>query len=224
MLRALVVTLLVANLAFFAWSQGWLDSIVSDRSTGDREPERLALQVRPELVRILPPGAASAAAAAAASASSNALTCLEAGPFSDTELASARTAAQAALPGASIKAVKIDVPGVWMVYMGRYATRESLTKKEDELKRRKLPYEELREPAALAPGLALGRFDDRAAALVALEQFAQQGIRTAKVVEFAPASSNSMLRIDSVDAALAAQATTVGPAALGKGFAACANP
>ena len=223
MLRALVVTLLVANLAFFAWSQGWLDSIVSDRSTGDREPERLALQVRPELVRILPPSAASAAAAAA-SAPANTLACLEAGPFNDAELASARTAAQAALPGASIKAVKIDVPGVWMVYMGRYATRESLTKKADELKRRKLPYEELREPAALAPGLALARFDNRAAALVALEQFGQQGIHTARVVEFAPASSHSMLRMDSADAALAAQATTAGPAALGKSFAACAKP
>jgi len=222
-LRALVVTLLVANLAFFAWSQGWLDRVVGDRSTGDREPERLARQVRPELVRILPADPASTPASAPAA--STTATCLEAGPFGDAELASVRTAAQAALPGASIKAVKIDVPGVWLVYMGRYANRESLTKKVDELKRRKLKYEEVREPAALAPGLSLGRFADPSAAGVALDQFAQQGIRTARVVEFAPPSASNLLRIDNADAALVAQATTtIGPAALGKGFAPCVKP
>ncbi|MEP7295667.1 MAG: hypothetical protein ABI702_05715 [Burkholderiales bacterium] len=223
MLRALVVTLLVANLAFYAWSQGWLDSVVGDRSTGDREPERLARQVRPEQVHILPAGAASAAASAPAA--STALACLEAGPFSDSELASARTAAQAALPGANIRAVKTEVPGVWMVYMGRYVSRELLTKKVEELKRRKLQYEEVRAPAALAPGLSLGRFSDPGAATVALDQFAQQGIRTARVVEFAPATGSNALRIDSADAALVTQATaTISPAALGKSFAPCVKP
>ncbi|MBC8055262.1 MAG: hypothetical protein H7Y61_01650, partial [Rhizobiales bacterium] len=62
MLRALILALLLANLAFFAWTQGWLDAVVSLRPIGDREPERLLRQVRPEVVRILPAGAASAAA------------------------------------------------------------------------------------------------------------------------------------------------------------------
>ena len=219
MLRAFVAALLVANLAFFAWSQGWLDAVVGARSIGDREPERLLRQVHPELVRVLSAGDAASAAAAAPP-----FACVEAGPFTDAEAAAAQASAQAALPGAALSDVKTEQAGTWMVYMGRYADREALTKKEDEIKRRKLEYEELRDHPTLSPGLSLGRFDTRAAANNALEQFTQQGIRTARVVEFKPASNSHLLRIERADAALAAQAGALKLTALGnKGFAACAT-
>jgi hypothetical protein len=219
-LRAFVAALLVANLAFFAWSQGWLDAVVGARSIGDREPERLLRQVHPELVRVLPPAGDAASAAAAPPP----FACLEAGPFADAEIAAAQGSTQAALPGAALSDVKTEQAGTWMVYMGRYADREALKRKEDEIKRRKLEYEELREPPTLAPGLSLGRFDTRAAANSALDQFTQQGIRTARVVEFKPASSSHQLRIERADAALAAQASALKLGALGnKSFAACAT-
>jgi len=53
MLRALVVLLLVANLAFYLWTLGWLDGIVGVSARGDREPERLANQVNPERIVVL---------------------------------------------------------------------------------------------------------------------------------------------------------------------------
>lgn len=221
MLRALIVALLLANLAFFAWTQGWLDSVVGVRSIGDREPERLLRQVRPELIRILPADAASGAASEPAS---TALACFEAGPFTDAEISAAQAAVQTALPAGSWAAVKTEQPGTWLVYMGRYADREALTKKEDELKRRKAVYEEINAPPALAPGLSLGRFEQRAAAATALEQFTQQGIRTARVVELAPASNRHVLRVEKADTALATQLATLKADALGKGFAACAKP
>ena len=216
MLRALIVALLLANVAFFAWTQGWLDAFVGVRSTGDREPERLQRQVRPELIRILPDTGGAVAAAA--------LACFEAGPFTDGEIGAAQTAAQAALPAGSWTTVRTEQPGTWIVYMGRYASREALTKKEDEIKRRKLPYEEIGEPPALAPGLSLGRFDQRPAAVQALAQFTAQGVRTARVVELAPASIRHVLRIDQADAALSTQLAALRADALGKGFAACATP
>ena len=219
MLRALIALLLVANLAFFAWTQGWLDSVVGARSIGDREPERMARQVRPEAIRILPPEAASEPAVAAAAPA-----CFEAGPFADGEIAAAQAAAQAALPPGSWTTAKTEQPGTWLVYMGRYANREALTKKEDEIKRRKLPYEEIGQPPALAPGLSLGRFDQRPAAVQALELFTAQGVRTARVVELAPASSRYVLRVDKADAALAAALTAMRPETLGKPFTACAKP
>ena len=223
MLRALVAALLIANLVFFAWTEGWLDGVVGIRSIGDREPERMARQVRPELVRVLSAGDA-ASAVAIGSAALPTLACLEAGPFGDAEVTIAQAAAQAALPGAGVTDVKTDKPGTWIVYMGRYANREALTKKEDELKRRKLEYDEVRDNAALAPGLSLGRYVDRAAATSALEQFAQQGIHTARVVELTPASNSHMLHIETADTALAAQATSLKLAVLGKGFVACVKP
>ena len=223
MLRALIAALLLANLGFYAWSQGWLDDIVGVRAAGDHEPERLSRQVRPDTVRILAAGSAIDAASAVAVTALPTLACLEAGPFSDAELSAAQTAAQSGLPGTALADVKVDKPGVWLVYMGRYATRDAMTKKEDELKRRNTPFDEVREPAALAPGLSLGRFGDRAAANKALETLSQQGVHTARVVELTPASSSHVLRLEKADATVAAQATALKLAGLGKGFAPCAT-
>ena len=59
-MRTLLVALAAANLIFFAFSQGWLDGVGGIDSLGGREPGRLALQVRPDSVRLLPmPEAAS---------------------------------------------------------------------------------------------------------------------------------------------------------------------
>ena len=61
MLRALLAALVVANLLFFAYTRGALDGLLGLRSLGDREPERLAKQVRPESIRLLPMSAAASA-------------------------------------------------------------------------------------------------------------------------------------------------------------------
>ncbi len=220
MLRALIALLLLANLAFFGWTQGWLDDVVGVRAGGDREPERMLRQVHPELIHILPPGATSNPATAGEIATS----CLEAGPFGDAEVAAAQAAAQAALPAGSWVTLKTEQPGSWIVYMGRYVGADALTKKEDELKRRKLPFEEVRDNATLAPGLSLGRFDARATATQALDRFAQQGIHSARVVELAPASTRHVLRVEKADAALSARIAALGVDGFGKGFAACERP
>jgi hypothetical protein len=62
MLRLLVALLLAANGLFYAWSQGWLDTLTGTRAQGEREPQRLQKQVNPEAVKVLPPGAAASAA------------------------------------------------------------------------------------------------------------------------------------------------------------------
>jgi len=149
MLRALVVALLAANLVFYAWTQGWLDDVVGVRAIGDREPERMARQVRPELIRVLPPQGAASVAAAKAS-------CLEAGPFAADEIGGADAALQAALPAelrSGVATVKLEKPGQWMVYMGKYTSREALQKKIEELKRRNVRYDEVRSPPSLDGGL-----------------------------------------------------------------------
>ncbi len=63
--RALVVVLLLANGVFFAWSRDWLDPLLGGTRWDDREPLRLARQIRPEDIRIrsAKPSAASAAVA-----------------------------------------------------------------------------------------------------------------------------------------------------------------
>jgi len=60
-LRMLVAALIVANLLFFAFTRGMLDGVTGLRAIGDREPERLANQVRPQTIRLLPMSAAASA-------------------------------------------------------------------------------------------------------------------------------------------------------------------
>lgn len=216
-----MLILALANLGFYAWTQGWIDDVVGIRARGDREPERLLHQVRPEMVVILPPGIASAPAVTAAAP----LACLEAGPFNLAEVSGAEAVLRTAtppVPDGRWTRVTIDKPGSWLIYMGKYAGPQAMARKEEELKRRDVPYEEINSPAALDPGLSLGRFDDRANAVKALSDFTGQGIHTARVVELTAPVSVHMLRVDQADAALAGQLGTLKADALGKGFAQCA--
>ena len=86
-MRVAVVILLVANLAFFVWTQGWVSPWLPAPWQGQREPQRLLEQLHPERVAVrraagasqppagttaaeLTPAAASAPAAAPASSPS----------------------------------------------------------------------------------------------------------------------------------------------------------
>ena len=216
-MRFLVAALLLANLAFYAWTQGWLDDVVGVRAAGEREPERLARQVHPELIRSL--SSIEAAASRAASAVADALgtagangetapVCLQAGPFTPAEIVPAEAALVAALPAPAAGRyanVRSEQPGVWLVYMGRFADVEAVRQKEEELGRIHVAYEELLEPSELAPGLSLGRYDSKAAAEAALNRLVQRGVRTGRVAQLVPPGVVHRLRVEHADAALKAQ-------------------
>ncbi len=214
-MRVLILVLLLANLGFYAWTQGWLDPVIGVSALGDREPERLARQVSPELIRILPPQPMAASADRPA--------CLEAGPFAPAQVPAAEAVLSAALPAGAWAVVSNELPAVWTVYMGRFANREALLKKLEELDRLKLPFQEVSSPDELAPGVSLGRFADRAAADKALAEFTQRGVRTARVAELAPARTEVQLRVDQADPALQGRLASLrDDALLGKTFVACA--
>jgi hypothetical protein len=216
-MRALVALLLLANLLFLAWSQGWLDEVAGVRAGGDREPERLERQVRPDTVRILTPQAVAAAASAAESRR----VCLEAGPFDAQAMVAAESALSATLPSGTWTRQPAPSPGRWVVYMGRFANRDAQLRKEQELGRLRVPFEPLRGAPELEPGLALGRYAQRDAADAALAQLTQRGIQTARVGEL---PVPMMLRVEQADPELAAKVSGLRLDALGKGFTACSRP
>lgn len=215
MLRALVALLLLANLLFFGWTQGWFAGVVPAPHAGEREPWRLAQQVQPQRITVLTPQAASAAIAAAHTA------CLEAGPFFETEVGAAEAAlAAAGVPAGRWTRVPVAGSAAWLVYMGRFADAATQRVKEDELRRRKIDFEELRAPAALAPGLVLARHGTQAGADAALAGFVQQGVRTARVVAL---PGQVWLRAAQADDALQAQLLALAPPSISAPFAPCAT-
>jgi len=208
----LVVLLLAANLAWAAWSQGWLRPVGLGPQP-QTEPERLARQVHPEALRIEPlPGASAAApvaraepAAPAASApdapppeaSAPGGACLQAGMFDDKQIEPVRRAA-AALPAASWRIDQVALPGRWMVYIGKLADADAARAKRAEL--RELGVDTDRPGAALEPGLSLGRFASEEAAQRALTDLGRKGVRSARVVQERRDAAAYVLRLPAGDA------------------------
>jgi hypothetical protein len=96
-LRLLLLVLLAANVLFFSFTRGWFDGMFGLSSIGDREPERVANQVRPTAIVLIPMAAASGASAVVRSG------CLEAGPIAAADATAAETVMRTVLaPGAWI--------------------------------------------------------------------------------------------------------------------------
>jgi hypothetical protein len=210
MLRLLVAALLVANLLFWAWHHTPLAQALGlPPGEPGREPERLQRQFHPEAIQLLKPGsrpvaAASAEAAGASAPANTAALCLEAGPMNDAATSAAlRELGQAGVPAGGWVDMRRELPGRWIVYMGRYPERETLSKKADELQRLGLSASELRAPAELAPGLALGEFDAQAEAQARLERLQARGVRTARVLQLPSSGVEHRVRVDRMAPALA---------------------
>lgn len=226
MLRLLALVLVLANALLLAAQLGVFEPLTAASTVPpQREPERLQRQVHPEWVQILSADAASAALRAAAASASQAAqpgACLEAGPFADTEAEAAqRTLRDAGITAAAWQAIRTEDGGAYMIYMGRYPDRELLQRKQAQLRRLKLPTEELRDNAALQPGLSVGRFDSKPAADAALARMVQRGLRTARVVTLHPAQGQTLLRLPAADATLRARLAGLKMPS-GPGFVECA--
>lgn len=209
----LVIVLIAANGAVWAWWHGWLAPLVAAPGAEQRDPDRLARQLRPEsvLLRAAPvPGGdgakpvSAAAALPAVSSPPAATACFEAGPFGDSTLpAVERELAAAGVAAAGFRMVD-GPPLAWWVYMGRYPNDAAAQRKSDELRKIGIEHDTVRSPADLRPGLALGRFTDREHAQAALGRLSDR-IRTARVVEVADAPRTRRVQVATSDAALAAR-------------------
>lgn len=223
---ALVLVLVAANLGFLAWTQGWLAGLWPPPTHGEREPARLQAQVRPELIEVLTPKAASAALSAARAASMAAgegPLCIEAGPLAD---AAAYTGIETTLTQAGIAADlwqrrEATIAPVWAVHLGRFTSAEALRTKSDELRRQGVSAQEIGAPPELAPGLLLGRFESKEAAEAALPRFAERGVRGARVGQLTAAQTRLWLRFERADPALREQLKTLALPAVPGGFHGC---
>ncbi|UUX95914.1 hypothetical protein [Aquabacterium sp. J223] len=205
MLRRVAVVLVVANLAVLAWGRGALAPWWPAPGEGDREPERLQRQQRPDAVRVLSTGARSAAAPASADRggllASADRACLQSRALTGAEA----TALRASLAGVAPDLREVALGprgGVWTLYMGPYASDEQLNLKREQLRRIRLEAEVLRQGPEAGTALVIGRYDERDQAEAALAQLSQRGLRTARVVALRPPQPAWQWRVEAADAAL----------------------
>ena len=202
MLRLFVLLLLLANGAYFLWSQGHLASF-GLAPPQQSEPQRLLLQIKPEAIRLLNVTEAKRVEALAFAPPPKAPECLQSGLL-DAARASAVRVAATSLPAGSWSLEDGTERARWIVYMGKYANAESLAKKKSELRELSIAFETLKNPA-LEPGISLGVYVSQAQANDAMANLSKRGIRTGKVVQETPERKGQLLKLPVVDEALRAQ-------------------
>ena len=239
MLRLLLLLLILANAAYFAWAHGTL-AAYGFAPVSQSEPQRMTQQIKPEAMRLLPRPAKAAnkdqsppadsslpanstsvnAAKVAAAEAQAGTQCLQAGLFTELQTTALRTALQSALPAGSWVLESSVEPARWMVYMGKYSDPEALDKKRNELRQRSVSFEPLNNPA-LEPGLSLGSFLSQDDANAELARIAIRGVKTARVIQSRPEVRGQKLRLAAVDASLRAQLDSLKPRLLGKVLQPC---
>lgn len=218
MLRSFVLLLLLANGAFFAWSQGYLKAY-GYAPVAPNEPQRLGQQIKPENIQILQ-ATDMQRMEAQAKAEQAPKVCLQAGPFDDIQAVSLRKALEAGLPSGAWQLDAVPQSAQWVVYMGKYASTDVQAKKRAELVTLGVHAEPVSNPA-LAPGLALGTFATQAAANTGLERLKPKGLRTAKVVQAREESVQIWLKLPAVSDLLQPKLDALKPALLDKPLKNC---
>jgi hypothetical protein len=191
MLRLTVLLLVLANAAYFVWSQGVL-APWGLAPAQQSEPQRMQQQIKPQLVRVL--GGEEARRLQNAGKSPE---CLQAGLFEDAQAASLKQALDPWPVGSWLLEPGVEPPR-WIVYLGKFPAADYVGRKKAELRQLGVSFEDLSNPS-LEPGLALGGFATEAAAGQHLQELAQLGVRSAKVVQERPETRGQLLKLPAVD-------------------------
>lgn len=216
MLRLIVLLLLLANGAYYAWAKGLLaDWGVAPAQQS--EPQRLAQQIRPDALKILPADEAKRVEVAAAVPKT--AECLQAGPFEEAQAAPLR-ASLASWPAGSWTLEPTVEPANWIVYMGKYPTIEAVNRKKAELRYLGVSFQSVINPT-LEFGVSLGGFRAEAEANEQLNQLSQRGVRTARVVMERPEVRGQQLKFPIIDEALRPRIDELKTVLAGKPLRAC---
>jgi hypothetical protein len=111
-------------------------------------------------------------------------------------------------------------PPRWIIYMGKYAGVEAVSRKKAELRQMGISFEALSNPA-LEPGLSLGGFASQQDATAQMDALVQRGVHTAKVVQERPESRGQLLKLPAVDDLVRTRLDDLKPALAGKPLRAC---
>lgn len=230
MLRLIALVLVLLNLGYYAWGQGWLMAY-GWGPTQQREPHRLTQQIRPEALIVLADKASAPQAAAStpdtapelAQAAPAATSCWQ---VADLDLAQADTLRPLLTAKLSPGAWVLDesrLPARWMVYMGPYSQATDLAKKREQLTELKVKFFAVTNTPQ-SPGFSLGVFFSEDAAQTGLQDLVKRGVRSARVLQERPASGSYQLRLPNIGAADQAVLDSIKAALPGKPLALCPEP
>lgn len=205
-MKLLLLLLVAANLALFAWQQGAFGGLPAS----GREPERLARQIAPERLQALTAAQVQALRSRARAAPAGepppfdlaaGAACVEFGDFASAQRAQLQPRLDALLPSARQQAQTVELPGWYLVYLPPAANRA-----EAERNAARLQAQGLRDVAVIGDasplrfGVALGAFRSRDLATRHLADLHQRGVKTARVADRPSALTGTRFVLRDVDA------------------------
>ncbi len=200
-MRAAFLLLVLANLAFFAWSR-----YVAPTDAADPLP--LSRQIEPGKLKIiapadLPPPAAQKAAAAQPVTAAK---CMEWGSFTLADAPRAEKALEPLTLGPRLAQRRTEELAGWWVFIPPQANRQAAQKKAAELKALGVDdYFIVQEDGEHRWALSLGVFRNEEAAQARLGTLRTQGVRSAQVARRETVVPKVWLQVKSVDPALEAR-------------------
>jgi hypothetical protein len=205
-MRALFLLLLLANLAFHAWSRYGAPADAAD-------PAPLSRQIEPEKLKVIAPhelppvsAAKKPAATPVAGAAPMVVSCLEWGSFTVADAPRAEQALEPLGLGARLAQRRIEEAAGWWVFIASQGSRQGALRKAAELKALGIDeYFIVQEEGEQRWALSLGVFRSEEAAQARLAALRGQGVRTAQVGPRETAVPKIWLQVKSVDAPLQAR-------------------
>ena len=210
MLKFVLGTLLLANLALFAVQRG---------QPAGHEPARMNNQLYPERIRLLPASAASVPAPApvpvapepaapAAAAVPAQLACIELLSFTPAEAARFETRIDALGLTSPLARRELPTPSSYMVMLQPQGSREAADQKTAELRGMGITDSFIiQDNSARRFGIALGTFRNQEAAQAHLDTMVRRGARTARIAEVGTGAARLAIQLRALDAAAEAQVT-----------------
>jgi hypothetical protein len=203
-MRLLFLVLVLANVAFFAWSRH------DSEGKAAHDANSLARQVEPEKLKIVPPGEPRALPPPApkpAAAAPLAMTgCLEWGSFTLTDYPRAEKALEPLALGARLVPRRTEEVAGWWVHMPPQGSRQAALRKSAEL--RALGVEDyfiVADEGEWRWALSLGVYRTAEAAQARLAALRAQGVRSAVVESRETVVPKVWLQVKGIDPALEAR-------------------
>lgn len=211
-MRALFLLLVLANVAFFAWTRLFAPGAGTDPAPLARQisPEKLRV-VRPEELARLPATKTVVAAAPAAEPAPPPpparLKCIEWGAFAPADIARAESALAPLALGERLSQRRTEETAAWWVFIpppsGNGSARQAALRKAGELKKLGVhDYFIVQEEGPNRWSLSLGVFRSEEAAQARLAALRGQGVRSARVGPRETQVPKVWLQVTAVDPAL----------------------
>ena len=201
-MRALFLLLVLANVAFFAWSR-----YVSP-ADASADPLPLTRQIEPEKMKVVAPNDLPGPPAARAAPASIpvAAKCLEWGSFTLTDAPRAEKALEPLALGPRLAQRRTEETAGWWVFIPPQGNRAAAVRKAAELKSLSIDdYFIVQEDGPYRWAVSLGVFRNEDAAQARLATLRNQGVRSARLAPRETVVPKVWLQVKNVDGALQAK-------------------